>query len=227
MHDPETRVLLSKDGSVHVTDEVCNSSISSLGAVLSLVGIWFLISLAWKAGQTWKIPAFSIYGFGLFTMFVSSALHHGINGSPETNHLLRQLDYFTIFVMIAGTATPFCLILLKNSLGWFILGLVWTLAIAGIVFKALRPDAPRWLMTSLYIGMGWLGLLMIKPIYEALPWQGLFAFSLGGLFFTAGGVIYVLEKPNPFPGKFGFHEIWHCLVLGGAASHFYAIRLLV
>lgn len=210
-----------------MTDEVYNTLISSLGAVLSAAGVCFLISLAWKTGQTEKIVAFSIYGFCLVTMFLSSALHHGIDGSPKTNHLLRQLDYFAIFFAIAGTATPLCLILLKNTFGWVMIGLVWALAVIGILFKAIRPNAPRWFMVSFYIGMGWLGLLIVKPIYLALHWEGIFSFILGGLFFTVGGLIYVLEKPNPFPGKFGFHEIWHCFFLAGSASHFYVISLLV
>lgn len=216
-----TKPLLSKDGSVHITDEVYNTIISGLGAVLSTIGVAFLIHRAWTEEQPWALLGFSIYGFGLINMFVCSALHHGVDGSPKTNHHLRQLDYFAIFVMIAGTFTPFCLILLRNLLGWIVLGVIWALAVAGIAFKAFYPHAPRWLLLSLFIGMGWLGLLIAKPISLAIHWQGLSAMLLGGVFFTAGGVIYGLEKPNPFPGKFGFHEIWHCFVLAGAASHFY------
>lgn len=226
MQDPKTGVLLSKDGSVHITDEVYNTLISTLGAALSVAGVYFLVSLAWKTGPVEKIIAFSIYGLCLVTLFVSSALHHGIDGTPETNHRLRQLDYFAIFLMIAGTATPLFLILLKNSFGYFVLSLVWGVAAGGIFFKAVRPHAPRWFMTSLYLGMGWSGILIVKPVYQTLHWNGLVPFFLGGFFYTIGGLIYVIEKPNPFPGKFGFHEIWHCCVLAGAASHFYLIYSL-
>jgi hemolysin III len=123
--------------------------------------------------------------------------------------------------MIAGTFTPFCLILMKNPLGWTVLGLIWTLAVLGIALKAIFPHVPRWLMTSLFIGMGWMGILIVKPVYQAIHWQGFLFLLLGGIFYTVGGLIYGLEKPNPIPGKFGFHEIWHCFVLAGAASHFY------
>lgn len=214
--------LLSKDGSVHITDEFYNTLISSVGAVLSVIGVILLMKQSWASGRPGSVLAFSIYGFGLVNMFLWSALHHGVDGSPRTNHWLRQMDYFAISVMIAGTFTPFCVILLRNSMGWTVLGVVWALAAATILIKAAYPEAPRWLLTSLYIGMGWLGLAIVSPIYRHNP-TGLGVVVLGGLFFTVGGVIYGSEKPNPFPGRFGFHEIWHLLVLAGAASHFFVM----
>ena len=221
MGAPKPSRLLSKDGSVQITDEICNTLISSLGAALSAIGSAVLVYRAWAAGDFRQLLGFSIYGLGLTAMFAASALHHGVNGSPRTNHLLRQFDYYAIFIMIAGSFTPFCLILLRDR--WFVLGLVWALAITGIIVKALFPHVSRWVMLSIYIGMGWLGLLIAGPIYRAIPWQGFLMFLLGGLFFTVGGVIYGIEKPNPIPGRFGFHEIWHSFVLAGAASHFYVI----
>lgn len=212
--------MLSKDGSVHVTDEFYNTLISSLGALLAVVGLYFLISHALIVRGPWHVFSFSVYGLSLVFMFTSSALHHGVDGSEKTNHLLRQLDYFAIFLTIAGTFTPFCLILLRNTLGWGVLGVIWILAALGITLKALFPHIPRWIILLLYIGMGWLGLIMAKPIYHALSWQGLVPLLVGGFFFTAGGAIYGLERPNPFPGRFGFHEIWHVFVLAGVASHF-------
>ncbi|HSA59601.1 MAG TPA: hemolysin III family protein [bacterium] len=215
------RPLLSKDGSVHVTDEFYNTLISSVGAILAAIGSFFLVSGAWRGSRPGAVLGFSIYGLTLINMFVSSALHHGVNGSPKTNHHLRQLDYFAIFMLIAGTFTPFCLIVLRNSLGWSVLGIIWSLAVTGIAFKAFVPHAPKWLLTSLFIGMGWLGLMIVKPVSRAIHWQGISALVLGGVFFTVGGLIYALEKPNPVPGRFGFHEIWHCFVFAGAASHFF------
>lgn len=217
------RPLLSKDGSVHVTDEFYNTLISGIGAVLAAIGASFLIRRAWTEGQTAAVVAFSIYGFTLVNMFVCSALHHGVDGSPRTNHRLRQFDYYAIFLMIAGTFTPYCLLLLRNRLGWIVLGVIWTLAVAGILFKAFYPHAPKWLVTSIFIGMGWLGLVIAKPVYMTIHGQGFAPLFLGGVFFTVGGLIYGMEKPNPFPGSFGFHEIWHVFVLAGAASHFFAI----
>ncbi len=122
--------------------------------------------------------------------------------------------------MIAGSFTPICLILFRNTLGWSVLTLVWTLSILGIFLKMFFPHLPKWLSTALYIGMGWMGILLAKPIYEILP-QILIPLIAGGLFFTVGAVIFFLEKPNPLPGKFGFHEIWHLFVLAGAVSHYF------
>ena len=194
-----------------------------MGALLALIGTAFLIHKAWLTHDPFHLWAFSIYGLSAITLFTCSALHHGIDGPPKTEHLLRQLDYFAIFFMIAGTFTPFCLILLRNPLGWTVLGLVWALTILGIALKAAYPNIPRWIMLSLYLGMGWLGALLAKPIYESVHESGLFFLVLGGLLFSVGGIIYGTEKPNPVPGRFGFHEIWHCFVLAGAAAHFWLI----
>lgn len=223
MRQPENLVPLSKDGSTLVTDEVYNTRISALAAVLAVIGTGLLLFKSLDVDQPYYLLAMSIYGFGLINLFIFSALHHGVDGSAKTNHVLRQFDYFAIFVMIAGSFTPFCLLLLHKPLGWIILGLVWGLTVLGIVLKAAWPAIPRWMMLVLYLGMGWLGLLIFKPVYQVVHESGIFFLILGGLFFSVGGVIYGLEKPNPVPGRFGFHEIWHCFVVAGAASHFYLI----
>lgn len=212
---------LSKDKSVHVTDEVINTLTSSIGAVLSLIGCALLIYREQYDGHLTRTIGFGVYGFALINMFVASALHHGVNGSERVNHFLRQLDYFAIFIMIAGTFTPFCIIFLENPMRISMLILVWALAIIGIALKALRPGVSKRVTLSFYIGMGWLAVVLAKPIFESLTWHGILALAMGGFFFTVGGLIYGLEKPNPIPGKFGFHEIWHLFVLAGAGSHFY------
>ncbi len=215
-----TKRKLSKDGSIHVTDEFYNTLISSVGALLSLIGAALLIYHSLKDQKLWHTLGFIIYGISLFKLFLFSAFHHGIDGSEKTEYWLRQMDYFAIFIMIAGSFTPLCLILLRNTLGWSILFLVWFLSILGIGLKLRFPDLPKWFSTSLYIGIGWLGVFIAKPIYLLVP-QVIIWLFIGGLFFTVGAVIFFLEKPNPFPGRFGFHEIWHLFVLAGAASHFY------
>ena len=211
--------ILSKDGSVYVTDEFYNTLIAAIGAILSLVGIVLLLTSSLQNGKPRHIVAFLVYGATLLNLFVASALHHGINGSKQTEHLLRQLDYYAIFFMIAGTFTPFCLIVLRNSLGYSVLGLVWLLAIVGVVLKAKFPGLPKWVLAIFYLGMGWLGLLVAWPIYQRIP-HGVILLILGGLFFSIGAIIYYLERPNPIPGRFGFHEIWHLFVLAGSGSHF-------
>ena|SRR3989338_2557433 len=174
--------------------------------------------------KPWHVLSFAIYGITLMSVFITSALHHGVDGSKETNQLLHQLDYLAISLMIAGTFTPFCLIALRNTLGCSVLGLAWFLALLGIVLKLKFPDLPKRISTGLFIVMGWLGLAIAYPLYQKTPW-GLGVMMVGGLFFTIGAAIFTLEKPNPVPGRFGFHEIWHLFVLAGAGSHFFAIYL--
>lgn len=203
--------------------EIVSALTAAFGAVLAAVGLFFLVSEAVAARRPWHVLAFSVYGVSVVNMFASSALHHGVNASPRINHFFHQLDYFAISVMIAGTFTPFCLILFRSTLGWSVLGLLWSLAVLAIAIKAIWPGVPKWITLSFYIGMGWTGIVIVVPIYHALSWHGLFPLILGGLFFTIGGIIFGLEKPDPVPGIFGFHELWHCFVLAGAATHFYGI----
>lgn len=212
----------SKDGSRHVTDEIYNTLISSLGAVCSIVGVILLLSSSISAHKPWSILSFAVYGAALINLFAASALHHGVSGSARTEHLFRQWDYYAIFIMIAGTFTPICLILLRNTLGLSVLGLIWFLAVSGIVLKTRFHRLPKWIWVALYIVMGWLALLIIVPLYRIIP-GGLAVLMIGGFFFTIGALFYYLERPNPFPGRFGFHEIWHLFVLAGAASHFCTI----
>jgi hemolysin III len=216
---------LSKDGSVHVTDEFYNTWISSLGAVLTALGTAQLLWRSSVAGSRLHFLCFAIYGGGVLSVFVTSALHHGVNGSPRTNHWLRQLDYCAVFLMIAGTFTPFCALLVKGTLGTLTLALIWSLALLGIATKLLYPGLPKPVTVAIAIAMGWLALIIAAPIYQAIHLQGLAGLVLGGLFFTAGGIIFVVEKPNPLPGRFGFHEIWHCCVVAGAASHYFVMHL--
>ena len=218
---------LSKDGSIHVTDEVWNTAISSFGALLTVIGVGWLMWQAGTHGNTTAALAFAVYGLGTLSVFVTSALHHGVDGSARTNHALRQLDYFAIFLMIAGTFTPFCLLLVPRPLGIPVLTLVWLLAGLGIASKAIWPGLPKWATLAMTIGMGWTALLIVPPVYARLQLSGLVAVGCGGLFFTFGGMIFGFETPNPVPGRFGFHEIWHCCVLAGATCHFAAMCMCI
>lgn len=211
----------SKDGSIHVTDEFYNTLISATAALFSLVGVIYLIYQSSSADKFWHVVSFSAYGFGILSVFISSALHHGVNSTEKVEHFLRQLDYFAISIMIAGTFTPFCLILLRESIGWKVFYTIWALAILGIVIYAFFPKVPKWITTGLFLLMGWLGVMIAQPVYIILHWEGVSWLVYGGIVYTVGALIYFFEKPNPFPGRFGFHEIWHLFVVGGAACHFY------
>ena len=215
-----TLPALSKDGSVHVTDEVWNTRISSLGAVLTVCGVSFLLWRSAAMASPVRVRSFLIYGLGTLSVFVTSALHHGFHGTPRQDFLLRQADYLAIFLMIAGTFTPFCLVLVPGPLSTGVLVFVWLLAAAGIASKALYPALPKWATLAMTIGMGWVAVVLVPQVYGALRLAGLVSVAVGGAFFTVGGLIFGLEKPNPLPGRFGFHEIWHCFVVAGASCHF-------
>jgi hemolysin III len=133
---------------------------------------------------------------------------------------LRTLDHIAIYFLIAGTYTPLALITLKGRLGWTLLAAVWLIALAGIPFKLFYLHAPIWLSTGTYLAMGYLALVAVVPIAHAVSFGGLAWLIAGGLAYTLGAVIYAQQRPDPFPGRFGHHEIWHLLVLTGSGCHF-------
>lgn len=219
--------LLSKDGSVHVTDEVINTVTHMSGAVFSLLGMVLLVVNAASQGDPWKIAAFSIYGFSLLLLFVSSTFHHGLNLSPRLNSFFRLFDYVAIYALIAGSYTPICLVVNRNIWGWSVFGVVWAIAAVGIVIKSVFQNLPRWVSHTLYLSMSWVGIVLMV---RSIPLFGLSGFALllgGGIFYTVGAAIYYFEKPNPVPGKFGFHEIWHLFVLAGAFLHYLFMYFVV
>ena len=220
---PEVKNLppLSKDGSPHVTDEKFNTVSHLAATIFALLGGSYLIVEASVHNAPWHIVGFSIYTIGLVGLFLFSTLHHGINGSPKLEALLRLLDYNAIFLLIAGTYTPVCIGLLRDPLGWTVFGVTWLVSIVGITLKTLRPQIPKRITMTLYITLGWVAAAMVKALYlhggaGAVSWM-----AIGGLFYTIGGVVFMKEKPNPAPGRIGFHEIWHVFVILGAASHWW------
>jgi hemolysin III len=164
-----------------------------------------------------------VYGASLIALYAASALYHLLPLSAAGTARLRRFDHAAIFALIAGTYTPVCLIALGGAWRWGLLALVWSLAMAGIFVKLTRMDAPRWLTVGLYLGLGWVALLAVPALLAALPMGGLVWFLAGGLVYSGGAVVYALKRPDPLPGAFGFHEIWHLFVLAGSACHFWAI----
>ncbi len=211
---------LSKDGSRHVTDEVINTVTHMAGAIFSLLGTVLLITLSAAAGKIWHIVAFSLYGFSLVLLFLASSFHHGISHSKKLDGFFRLFDYLAIFLLIAGTYTPLCLILSRDAWGWSTFGVIWALAAAGITIKSAFPNVPKWFTNTLYVCMGWVGIAMVVHIMPAIGMEGIMLILIGGILYSAGSVIFYIEKPNPIPGKFGFHEIWHIFVLAGAVIHY-------
>lgn len=209
----------SRDGSIHVTDERFNTVSHLFGACLALVGAALLIAQAGAKGEPWKVVGLSVYGVSLVALFVSSTLHHGLDRSPRVNEVLRTLDYDSVFLLIAGTVTPLVLVLFRNTYGWTVFGAVWAIAALGIVLRSVWRRLPKYITNTLYIALGWLTVLLVGADVS-LPLGALLLMAAGGLVYSAGFVIFVVERPNPRPGVFGFHEIWHLLVVLAALLHY-------
>lgn len=209
----------SRDGSIHVTDERFNTVSHLFGACLALVGAALLIAQAGAKGEPWKVVGLSVYGVSLVALFVSSTLHHGLDRSPRVNEVLRTLDYDSVFFLIAGTVTPLVLVLFRNTYGWTVFGAVWAIAALGIVLRSVWRRLPKYITNTLYIALGWLTVLLVGADVS-LPLGALLLMAAGGLVYSAGFVIFVVERPNPRPGVFGFHEIWHLLVVVAALPHY-------
>ncbi|MFH1138287.1 MAG: hemolysin III family protein [Pseudomonadota bacterium] len=192
-----------------------------LGALLSSAGLALLVTLAAFQATTWHVVSFSVYGSSMILLYATSALYHLLPLSAKGTRMFRTLDHIMIYLFIAGTYTPICLAPLRGAWGWSILGVVWGLAVGGLFFKLFWLEAPRWISTGIYLLMGWTCLAAIYPLVLKIPSGGLFWLVLGGLFYTVGGVIYGLKRPDPVPGVFGFHEIFHLLVMAGSFCHFW------
>lgn len=205
------------------------SGISHLiGAILSIIGLVLLIVYSSFYGEgAWDIVSFTIFGLGLVLLYTFSSLYHMINIGEKVTNLFRKFDHMMIYVLIASSYTPICLGPLRGPWGWSIFGVVWGLAIIGIILTAVWIKAPRWLTTTIYVGMGWLVIIMIYPLLKVFAslnaLASLWWLLIGGIFYTIGGLIYGLKK-FPFTTKhFGFHEIFHIFVMLGSFCQFWFI----
>ena len=197
--------------------EPVNGASHLIGLLLAAAGTLLLLRLASDPVQ---LVAFVVYGVTLILLYGASTLYHTLHLAERPLRALRTLDHIAIYFLIAGTYTPVALVTLNGRFGWTILGIVWVVALAGIPFKLFFLDAPVWLSTATYLGMGYLALFAVVPIARAVSLAGLLWLVAGGLAYTVGAVIYACRRPDPFPGWFGHHEIWHLLVLAGSACHY-------
>ena len=197
----------------------------AVGALLSFAA---LVALLWLAdGRLWNTTAAAIYGTTLITLYAASALYHSLRASPRVEALLQRLDHSAIFLLIAGSYTPICLLALRGERGWILLAAVWTLAMIGVSGSLLWKAMPDWLRVTLYVVMGWLVLGAMAPLRESLSSAGLFWLIAGGAVYSIGTVIFALDKPHLWPGKFSAHDLWHIFVIGGSVCHFVTIVGLV
>ncbi len=203
--------------------EPINGCTHILGAALALIGTIVLVYQAAVKATVWHIVSFAIYGFSLISLYTMSSLYHSLKVSEKTNTLLQQLDHAMIYLLIAGTYTPVCLVLLRNGWGWTILGINWLLAITGIVLKIVFPRPHQWVVVVLFIFfiiMGWLIVVAWKPLVVVLPSEGIYWLIAGGLFYTLGTIVLNLKKLKILPG-FGAHELWHFFVIAGSFCHYW------
>ncbi len=194
-----------------------------VGGLLASVGLVVLLAKAASGGRVDQLVAFGVFGFSLIALYTASALYHLLPLSAVGVARLRRIDHMTIFLLIAGTYTPFCLLALDGGWRVGLLGLIWSLALCGILLKFLWMDAPRWLSVVLYLGMGWVALVAAPALFRAVPAGGMAWVLAGGLVYSAGALIYGLKRPNLMPGVLGFHEVWHLFVMAGSACHFWAV----
>ncbi len=195
------------------------------GAILAMIGMVVMIYIA--RGSATKVIAVVVYGIGLMSMFLASGIYHSAIVKPSTLQSLRKLDHSAIFLLIAGTYTPFCVIAFSGFWHWDLLAIIWAIAAIGIVVKIFYPNTPRWLHVLIYVIMGWLCVMAAPQMPSILPTGAIFWLFAGGVIYTLGALVYATKSLDFWPGKFGFHEVWHIFVLLGALAHFIAIMTLL
>jgi hemolysin III len=185
-----------------------------------------VLALALQAGAAIQLVASLIYGAGLALALGTSALYHRVKWRPKAYHRIRKLDHSMIYVLIASSCTPFALLVLDGT--WRVVALVgmWSLAVGGILLRWLVENQPRWLQVGTYIGMGWATITML-PALERMSGTAFALTIIGGILYTIGGLVYLFRFPNPSPRVFGFHEVFHALVVAAATCHFLAVWPLV
>jgi hemolysin III len=201
-------------------EEFANCATHGAGLALSVAGFVALVALAWAYGDAWHIASCGVYGASLVALYLASTLYHGVR-APRAKQFLQALDHCGIYLLIAGTYTPFTLVTLRGPWGWTLFGLVWGLALAGILFRVVFGERYRPLAVASYVVLGWLCVVAVKPILETVPPGALAWIAAGGLAYTTG-VFFFAAKRIPH-----HHAIWHLFVLGGSICHYVAVLLYV
>ena len=186
------------------------------GLVLSVAGLWWMLDLSISVADPWRIVASSIYGAGLISLFLTSTLYHGLHGSPH-KHLFKLLDHCAIYLLIAGTSTPFLLVAMRSETGWWMFGAMWALAAAGILSKVWHGHKYPRLSLASYLLMGWLMVVVAPQLTDVIGTAGMIWLVAGGVCYSVGAIFYA-KKQMHFS-----HAIWHVFVLAGAACHFLAV----
>jgi hemolysin III len=204
-----------------IKGERFNSISHLVGAALALAGAVVLVVVASRRGDAYRIVSFSVYGATLFLLYLMSTLYHGLSPG-RAKRVFRVLDHQAIYLLIAGSYTPFTLVSLNGVVGWWMFGAIWGLAVLGLVLDALPQRGARVLPLVIYLVMGWLIVLAIKPLLAVLPGAGFTWLLTGGLFYTSGVLFYALDHRYPW-----MHGVWHLFVLAGSISHYVAILVYI
>ncbi len=201
-------------------EELANAATHGLGAALSVAALCFMVVQASFGGDVYRIVSVSVFGASMVLLYVFSTLYHSFQ-APRVKNVFRRLDHCCIYLLIAGTYTPFTLISIRGGWGWSLFGVVWGLAFCGIVFKTFFLGRFKVVSVLVYLGMGWLAVFALGPIVSALPGAGLFWLVAGGLMYTLGVLFYIWR------GLRYHHAVWHLFVLGGTTCHFLSVFLYV
>lgn len=201
-------------------EEIANAITHGFGALLAIGALVILTVLSAINGNVWHVVSFSVFGATLVILYLASTLYHSL-GNERAKVLFRKFDHMSIYLLIAGTYTPFCLTVLNNWIGWTLFGIVWGSAILGIVLKAFFTGKKELLSTLLYVLMGWVALIAIKPLFDSVTLTTFILLMAGGVFYTAGTYFFVKDRVKYF------HSIWHVFVLAGSVSHFFAVLSLL
>lgn len=208
-------------GGYTLGEEIANSITSGIGTALSIAGLVLMVVFAVFNGTLWHIVGVSIFGASLVFSHLASTLYHAI-APPRAKRVLRVIDHLAIYILIAGTYTPFTLINLRDSVwGWWLFGLIWALALFGLVIKLTPLNRVRGLSTAFYVAMGWMVVLAIKPLLAHVAWGGILLLFAGGLAYTVG-VVFFVWRSLPYN-----HMIWHLFIIAGGMLHFFAVFFYV
>lgn len=211
---------MSKTKAYTVAEEIAHALTHGVGAIAAIVGLIFMLVWSVSYGDTFHIVSAAIYGASLILLYLASTLYHAFPW-PRVKAFFQQMDHAAIYVLIAGTYTPFALVNLRGAWGWTLLGVVWGIAVVGVIIEVAMKERKKWLSLSLYLGMGWMALIMIKPMIDSVEPGGLWLLLAGGLAYTFGVIFYVWKSLR------FHHAIWHVFVLAGSVLHFFSVFYFV
>lgn len=203
-----------------IPEEIANAVTHGIGVLLAAAALSILVVFATLYGNVWYIVSFSVYGATLVILYLVSTLYHSFQ-NPKVKQIFRIMDHSSIYLLIAGTYTPFTLTTLRGPVGWTVFGVIWGLALVGILFKVFFINKFRILSTLIYIAMGWAIVFAMKPMLAVFPPNGMKFLVIGGILYTLGGILYVFKKI-----KFS-HAVFHLFILAGSICHFFSILLYV